>query len=294
MKIVSRKLDCCQEINLLRACQGHKNIVKLHEVVQDSAHTYLVFELLKGGELLERIRKRDRFTEAEASRIMKQLVSALSFLHGRGIVHRDLKPENLLFTDSSDQADIKIVDFGFARIIDQNEAMKTPCFTLEYAAPEVLRQAASRGSDGYDENCDLWSLGVVLYTMLSGRAPFHAGSRDESAASVMKRIRGGQFDFSDEAWKHVSPSAKRITQGLLTVDPLQRLRMPELLQNVWLHSGSSHSQTPLMTPGVLSSRVVDDGVRQTFVAFHKAHKAGFRLQVREIKLINIIFYYTKY
>ncbi|KAI4472089.1 ribosomal protein s6 kinase [Holotrichia oblita] len=191
VKIVSRKTDCTQEINLLRACQGHPNIVNLHDVIIDDIHTYLVLELLKGGELLDRIRKKSKFTESEASGLLRKLVSAVSFMHSRGVVHRDLKPENLLFTCNKDNAEIKIVDFGFARLKQEKEPLHTPCFTLHYAAPEVL----SGDPSGYDENCDLWSLGVILYTMLCGRAPFHARSRDDSAAAVMARIKGGEFSF---------------------------------------------------------------------------------------------------
>jgi len=284
VKIVSRKIDCTREINLLRACQGHHNIVNLREVYYDEAHTYLVLELLRGGELLERIRRKDRFTESEASQIMRNLISAVNFMHSRGVVHRDLKPENLLFTDDSEQADIKIVDFGFARLKQEKEPMHTPCFTLHYAAPEVLKEAFSNGTDGYDENCDLWSLGVILYTMLSGRAPFHAQSRDDSAAAVMGRIKGGEFDFSADAWNHVSAQAKYVTKGLLTVDPKKRLRMSDLRSNEWLQGNNVrlYPSTPLMTPDVLSAgssvRSAEMGVKQTFSAFHQAHREGFRLQ----------------
>lgn len=206
VKIVSRKIDCTQEINLLRACQGHPNIVTLHEVYHDEAHTYLVFELLKGGELLGRIRRKSKFTECEASSILRRLVSAVHFMHSRGVVHRDLKPENLLFTSNEDNAEIKIVDFGFARLKQEKEQLHTPCFTLHYAAPEVL----NGDPEGYDESCDLWSLGVILYTMLCGRAPFHARSRDDSAAAVMARIKEGDFSFAAAAWQGVSDEAKVI------------------------------------------------------------------------------------
>ncbi|XP_023701580.1 ribosomal protein S6 kinase alpha-5 isoform X2 [Cryptotermes secundus] len=284
VKIVTRKIDCTREINLLRACQGHPNIVSLHEVYYDEVHTYLVLELLHGGELLERIRKKDRFTESEASQIMRKLISAVNFMHSRGVVHRDLKPENLLFTDDSEQADIKIVDFGFAGLKQEKEPMHTPCFTLHYAAPEVLKEAFSNGTDGYDENCDLWSLGVILYTMLSGRAPFHARSRDDSAAAVMARIKGGEFSFHADAWNHVSAEAKYVTKGLLTVDPKKRLRMSDLNSNEWLQGNNVklYSSTPLMTPDILttgsSARSAEIGVKQTFNAFHQAHREGFRLQ----------------
>ncbi|GJQ67775.1 JIL-1 [Trypoxylus dichotomus] len=275
VKIVSRKTDCTQEINLLRACQGHPNIVNLHDVIIDEIHTYLVLELLNGGELLDRIRKKSKFTESEASSILRKLVSAVSFMHSRGVVHRDLKPENLLFTCCKDNAEIKIVDFGFARLKQEKELLHTPCFTLHYAAPEVL----SGDPSGYDENCDLWSLGVILYTMLCGRAPFHARSRDDSAAAVMARIKGGEFSFSSSAWSGVSDEAKAVVRGLLTVNPNQRLRMNDLRNNSWVQGNQMFPQTPLMTPDILSSSgSTEKGLQTTFNAFHKAHKEGFRLQ----------------
>lgn len=305
VKIVSRKTDCTREINLLRACQGHSNIVRLYEVFYDEAHTYLVLELLRGGELLERIRRQARFTESQASRIMCSLVAAVNEMHSRGVVHRDLKPENLLFTDTSENSDIKIVDFGFARLKQEKEVLTTPCFTLHYAAPEVLKQAfgnsASNNSssatcdnkgtpvsqpcnEGYDENCDLWSLGVILYTMLSGRAPFHARSRDQSAAAIMSKIKEGDFNFNADAWQNVSSAAKQLTKGLLTVDPKKRLRMSDLLSNEWIQGSEKacFATVPLMTPDVLttgsSARSAEINVAQIFSAFHQAHREGFRLQ----------------
>ncbi|XP_022915732.1 ribosomal protein S6 kinase alpha-5-like isoform X2 [Onthophagus taurus] len=275
VKIVSRKTDCTQEINLLRACQGHDNIVNLHDVIIDDAHTYLILEFLRGGELLDRIRKKSKFTESEASGILRKLVSAVSFMHTHGVVHRDLKPENLLFTSNDENAEIKVVDFGFARLKKEKEPMHTPCFTLHYAAPEVLNGDPS----GYDETCDLWSLGVILYTMLCGRAPFHARSRDDSAAAVMARIKGGDFSFSSSAWNGVSEEAKAVVLGLLTVNPMQRLRMIDLRNNSWVQGNQRFPQTPLMTPDVLgSSGSAERNLQTTFNAFHRAQKEGFRLQ----------------
>ncbi|PNF43832.1 Ribosomal protein S6 kinase alpha-5 [Cryptotermes secundus] len=211
VKIMTHKIDCTQEINLLHMCQGHPNIVSLHEVYYDEAHTYIVLELLCGGELLDRIRK-GRFTETEASQVMRKLISALNFMHSCGVVHRDLKPENILFTDDSEQADIKIVDFGLAGLKQENQTMHTPCCTLQYAAPEVLKEAFTHDTDGYDENCDLWSLGVILYTMLCGHTPYQVESGDDVAV-VMARINGEEFSSNIDALDHISSEAKYVTKG---------------------------------------------------------------------------------
>ncbi|XP_056630842.1 ribosomal protein S6 kinase alpha-5-like isoform X1 [Diorhabda sublineata] len=273
VKIVSRARDCTQEINLLRACQGNPNIVSLFDVKQDESHTYLVMEYLKGGELFDRIRKKSKFTESEASLIMRKLVSAVSFMHSCGVVHRDLKPENLVFTTDDDDAEIKIIDFGFARLKQEQESLHTPCFTLQYAAPEVLKGDVN----GYDENCDLWSLGVILYTMLCGKAPFHAKSRDEKVSSIMTRIKEGDFNFDSPNWQGVSKEAKVVVEGLLTVEPSQRLRMIDLQHNTWIQGSQNFSQTPLMTPDVLGS-TAERTLQTTFNAFHQAEREGFRLQ----------------
>uniref|UniRef100_A0A4W6BXS3 Ribosomal protein S6 kinase n=1 Tax=Lates calcarifer TaxID=8187 RepID=A0A4W6BXS3_LATCA len=280
VKIVSKRMEAQtqREIAALKLCDGHPNIVKLHEIYHDQLHTYLVLELLGGGELLERIRRKQHFSETEASRIMRRLVSAVSHMHDVGVVHRDLKPENLLFTDESENSEIKIIDFGFARLKPpDNQLLKTPCFTLQYAAPEILKY------DGYDESCDLWSLGVILYTMLSGQVPFQCQEKSlthTSAEEIMKKIKQGDFSFEGEAWRNVSQQAKDLIQELLTVDPNKRIKMCGLRYNAWLQDDSQLSSNPLMTPDILGSSTasVHTYVKATFNAFNKCKREGFRLQ----------------
>ncbi|MEJ1269622.1 ribosomal protein S6 kinase polypeptide 4 [Cricetulus griseus] len=280
VKIISKRMEANtqKEITALKLCEGHPNIVKLHEVFHDQLHTFLVMELLNGGELFERIKKKKHFSETEASYIMRKLVSAVSHMHDVGVVHRDLKPENLLFTDENDNLEIKVIDFGFARLKPpDNQPLKTPCFTLHYAAPELLTH------NGYDESCDLWSLGVILYTMLSGQVPFQSHDRSltcTSAVEIMKKIKKGDFSFEGEAWKNVSQEAKDLIQGLLTVDPNKRLKMSGLRYNEWLQDGSQLSSNPLMTPDILGSSgaAVHTCVKATFHAFNKYKREGFCLQ----------------
>uniref|UniRef100_A0A8C9W0T4 Ribosomal protein S6 kinase n=1 Tax=Scleropages formosus TaxID=113540 RepID=A0A8C9W0T4_SCLFO len=280
VKIVSRRMESQtqNEIAALKLCDGHPNIVKCHEVYHDQLHTYLVLELLQGGELLDRIRCKRHFSETEASRIMRKLVSAVSHMHDVGVVHRDLKPENLLFMDESEASEIKIIDFGFARLKPpDNQLLKTPCFTLHYAAPEVLKY------DGYDESCDLWSLGVILYTMLSGQVPFQSQEKSlthTSAEEIMRKIKQGDFSFEGEAWRNVSQQAKDLIKGLLTVDPSKRIKMCDLRYDAWLQAHSQLSSNPLMTPDILSTSTasVHSCIKATFQAFGKCKRQGFRLQ----------------
>lgn len=277
VKIVSQRFasQAQREARILEMVQGHPNIVQLHDVHSDPLHFYLVMELLTGNELLERIRKLERFTESEAADIMRQLVSAVKYLHDKRIVHRDLKPENILFESTDSNARLRLVDFGFARLLPNpmEQQLKTPCFTLQYAAPEVLDVGDSQPE--YNEQCDLWSLGVVLFTMLSGQVPFHARSRQESATEIMQRICRAEFSFEGDAWTNVSADAKNLITGLLTVDPKKRLSMHELTAHMWLKSSAS-MDTPLQTPSILPSSA-DETFNETLRAFLHANRDGFHL-----------------
>ncbi|KAJ8678907.1 hypothetical protein QAD02_014694 [Eretmocerus hayati] len=229
VKIVSRKVDCGREASLLRACQGHPNIVQLVEVHQDHAHTYLVMELLSGGELFAKSRGKP-FEEKRALTVMRQLASAVEFMHSRGVVHRDLKPENIVFARSGDDSPVKIVDFGFARLKRSCEPLHTPCFTLPYAAPEVLAR------HGYSESCDLWSLGAVLFSMLAGRPPVRSSNYTSSSSSSS----GFEVEVDGpEIRSRLSAQGRQLLRGLLATDPQRRLSATSLLSHPWLASSSS-------------------------------------------------------
>ncbi|CAF3504639.1 unnamed protein product [Rotaria socialis] len=311
VKIVShrQKVDAQNEIELLHLCQGHANIVKLHEVYSDELHTYIIMELLTGGELFYRIRTQTSFSEKEASQLMKKLVSAVNFMHSHDLCHRDLKPENLLFASPNPDAEIKIIDFGFAKKRVKHQQMTTPCGTLLYTAPEVLRTATSFSESqssclstssassslststtiafvpstaknanaftyGYDESCDLWSLGVILYTMLSGEVPFNSITAHRTAEDIVEDITRSQLSYDTLAWKNVSQAAKDLVKGLLTIDPSKRLTIKDLSRNAWIRGSSIPAvHENLMTPNILcqaSRSLIVRAVNITMRAFQKA------------------------
>ncbi|XP_055495841.1 ribosomal protein S6 kinase alpha-5-like [Leucoraja erinacea] len=267
VKIISRRMELCtqRETAALKHLGAHPNIVKLYEVYHDQMHTYLVMELLRGGELFEHIKNRKHFNEAEASRIMSMLVSAIRFMHHCGIVHRDIKPENILFADQNVDAPIKIVDFGFSRVKPcDNQPLRTPCFTLQYAAPEIFKQ------NGYDESCDLWSLGVILYTMLSGQIPF-LSMQNTAMLSTNEITR--HLTLTGKIWNNVSQEAKELVQGLLTVDPVSRLKLSSSSFNNWFQKSYCLSSNPLTPP---DSRECSSN--SYFKPLHKYKREGFFLQ----------------
>ncbi|XP_041986042.1 ribosomal protein S6 kinase alpha-4-like isoform X2 [Aricia agestis] len=245
VKIIStQKKDVRLEVELLRLCQGCPFVVTLHEVIHDTAFTYIVTELVSGGELSRALLASPAgIGERAARRLMAQLAFAVRHMHARRVVHRDIKPENILLTSSRvTEARVKVVDFGFARRLpDEDRArMMTPCFSLPYAAPEVVSRARGGGA-GYGAACDMWSLGVIFYWMLCGRAPFEPTSKREPVTAFMDRIRAGSFSVDGPGWENISSATKRLVTGLLAVEPSQRLTVSELLAALGLTSEEEHN-----------------------------------------------------
>jgi len=171
------------EINLMIQ-MDHPNVIKLYEVFEDKRYIYLIMEECSGGELFdriyERIEKEKLFTEREAAKIFKQLMNAICHCHSNNICHRDLKPENLLFLNKTDD-DLKVIDFGLSRIFgEKDHTMKTKVGTAYYVSPEILLGE-------YDEKCDIWSCGVILYILLCGIPPFNGKSDNDIYRQISKK-----------------------------------------------------------------------------------------------------------
>jgi len=211
------------EAEILKALD-HPNIVLLRELSTDPSGTasYLIMEVVEGGNLQDRLDEQGAFNDADAAEIFRQVASAIGYLHERNITHRDIKPENILFVDK-ESLRVKLTDFGMSTMKDGR--LTTRCGTPSYVAPELL------GGDGYGKAVDMWSLGVLAYALVYGALPFVAPSRDE----LFAKIRKGAYELpSDDS---VSDKAKDLIVRLLRSNPMQRYTTRETLQHPWVTGG---------------------------------------------------------
>uniref|UniRef100_A0A8C4HSZ1 non-specific serine/threonine protein kinase n=1 Tax=Dicentrarchus labrax TaxID=13489 RepID=A0A8C4HSZ1_DICLA len=230
VKIIDKiKRDPSEEIEILMRYGQHPNIITLKDVYDEGRYVYLVTELMKGGELLDKILRQKFFSEREASAVLYTITKTVDYLHCQGVVHRDLKPSNILYMDDSGNPDsIRICDFGFAKQLrGGNGLLLTPCYTANFVAPEVLMR------QGYDAACDIWSLGVLLYTMLAGYTPFANGPND-TPEEILLRIGSGKFSLTGGNWDTVSDTSKDLLSHMLHVDPHQRYTAEQVLKHSWI------------------------------------------------------------
>lgn len=212
-----------QEVELL-AVLDHPNIIKLYETFQDKSKLYMIFELCPGGDLFDRVASKQFLKEKEVTRIVKKMCSALTYLHDRHIVHRDIKLENWIFEGADEDAEIKLIDFGLSVVYADNEKYHKVCGSVHYVAPEVLK-----GS--YSKACDIWSMGVSVYTMLAGARPFN-GRTDED---VVDMVMAGHLSFHEPQWTHISSECKQWIKACVCIDPHRRLTAKQAGMHVWLH-----------------------------------------------------------
>lgn len=230
VKIIDKtRKDPSEEIEILLRYGQHPNIISLKDVIDDGQCVYLVQDLLRGNELLDRVLTVPNFTERDASDIVCSLAKTVEYLHSQGVVHRDLKPGNIQYADDSGLPEsIRLCDFGFAKQLRaENGLLMTPCYTATFMAPEVLKR------QGYDAACDIWSLGILLYTMIAGFSPF-ASSPNDTSEEILAQIGSGKVIITGGNWDLVSDSAKDIVTKMLHVDPHQRLTAPQVLRHAWI------------------------------------------------------------
>lgn len=205
------------EIDLLRSLD-HPHIVRPIEVFEYRNQLYFTMEALGGGDLYTR----DPYTEVEAARIIKAIISAIAYMHSKKVVHRDLKYENCMFVNKSPNSIVKLIDFGLSKRYGK-DYLRDGVGTIYTMSPEVLR-----GS--YTSKADCWSIGVLLYMLLSGQMPFYGKKRRH----VVEKIMEGKYDYRGRRWKKISPEARALVDSLLQADPDKRLPADEALQHEWL------------------------------------------------------------
>ena len=221
MKIIDKEGSTSKnEISILRKI-SHPNIVNIYEIFEDSKKYYIMYELLKGGELFDAITSNGFFNEVDACFIFKQIMLALNYLHELSIVHRDLKPENIMLVDDKKYT-LKIIDFGAGIELQPGKVLTTLIGTSYYIAPEVLKK-------NYTEKCDIWSCGIILYILLCGYPPFNGNSNKE----IYKEILSKEPDFSAEEWLDVSPEAIDLIKNMLVKNPDKRFNCKEVLEHQW-------------------------------------------------------------
>ena len=219
-----------EEVNIMRRVK-HQNIIRMYEAYEDAHKLHLVMECCSGGELFDSIIARGHYSEADARALFRKLIDAVAYMHGQGIVHRDLKPENFLLSSQGDDAELKVIDFGLSKLggggadgTGTDTHMSTRVGTPYYMAPEILNGMP------YDESCDIWSLGVILYILLCGYPPFFG----DSDAQIFSMVRRGAVDFSGEEWRAVSGEAKDLITTMLNMRQGERPSAAELLEDKWL------------------------------------------------------------
>ncbi|XP_077084519.1 serine/threonine-protein kinase 33 [Siphateles boraxobius] len=259
-----------REVSIMKQVK-HEHIIHLEEVFETLKRMYLVTELCEGGDLKDLLRKKKHFTEEETRHIIKSLLEAIVYLHKKDIVHRDLKLENILVKschqgNDNDMVNIKVTDFGLSVKmggVGSENMLEATCGTPMYMAPEVVN------GHQYSQQCDLWSIGVIMYMLLCGEPPFIYSSKERLSEMIMKELT-----FSGPVWNTISDAAKNVIQCLLKVDPAHRITANELLDNPWISGDTSTMVTQtnvlVMMRQEMMRKLRNDPVDEESVAINEA------------------------
>lgn len=224
------------EIRIHRSLH-HPNIVGFEHFFEDSENVYILLELCHNQTLNELLKRRKRLVELEVQCYVMQIVAGLKYLHSHRVIHRDLKLGNLFLTDRMEE---KIGDFGLATKLEfDKEKRKTICGTPNYIAPEIIS-----GKDGHSYEVDIWSLGVIIYTLLIGKPPFETSD----VKTTYRRIKMNAYSFPEHI--KISNQARDLITKILNLDPKKRPTLDQILNHPFLHMGVSIPK--LLPPSTLA------------------------------------------
>ena len=214
---------------------NHPNIMKLYEYFYEKDNIYIIMEYIRGEELFNKINEVHIFSEETAAIIIKSIFQGIAYCHSLGIIHRDIKPENILIPSGGgvnvDYTLLKIIDFGASVLMKGGKKITFRFGTPYYIAPEVLKQS-------YNEKCDVWSTGVILYLLLIGSPPFDGDNDSE----IWKKIINDEIDYSSPNMKKLSPEAIDLLQKVLIKNPDKRLSASEALEHIWIKKYAPHTK----------------------------------------------------
>ena len=280
--------NIAKEITILKELD-HPNILKVYECFTHKKNIFIINELCTGGELFDKIIEVKNLTEKVAAVIMRQLLSAVAFCHSHGVIHRDLKPENILIETQQEKNNeyfhIKVIDFGTCEMLQRNKMLKEQIGTSFYIAPEVL-------TNSYNEKCDLWSCGVILYILLCGSPPFYGSCEEE----IFNKIISCDYSFTQSVWMNISKEAKSLIKQLLELDPHKRLNAKEALTHPWFTLVDSNqciekSVNPESLNSVIKNMIefrAEQKLQQAALAF-LVHNLSSQQEVSEIKDVFMLF-----
>ena len=235
------------ELEMLQKMR-HPHIVRFEDWFESRDKYYIITQLATGGELFDRICEKGKFTEKDASQTIRQVLEAVDYLHQNQVVHRDLKPENLLYVTREPDSELVLADFGIAKHLDSPDGvLKTMAGSFGYAAPEVMLKR------GHSKPVDIWSLGVITYTLLCGYSPF----RSESLPDLIEETKHGRVVFHDRYWKDVSQEAKSFILSLLQPDPNKRSTSGQALKDPWIagQGATDHDLLPEIKAYISKARL---------------------------------------
>ena len=261
----TNEADIENEINILKKLDN-PHIVKIYEFFSFKEKYFLITEYCKEGELFDQINKIHQFSEEHAAYIIYQLLGAVHYCHSNSIIHRDLKPENLLIegVDENGHFIIKVIDFGTAKVFDKSKKERKLIGSCFYIAPEVIKKL-------YNEKCDLWSTGVILYILLSGIPPFSGANDDET----FEKILNTQLQFNSKIFSTISGEAKDLMKCLLDKNPKTRLCATEALNHAWFKKYKMKEKVT----------AVSDVKFKSFISNLKSYKPDYKLQQAAIAII---------
>jgi len=294
MKIIKKTSDFSDfeeeeirnEINILRA-MDHPNILKIFEFYTNKEEYSIVTELCYMGDLFNELSKKGPFNEKYVAYVLYQVFSAVNYCHKMHIVHRDLKPENILITDKNENGfpTIKVGDFGTSKIFKTGKIERHIVGSSYYMAPEVLNQK-------YNEKCDIWSCGVIMYILLSNTPPFWGDNDDE----IYERIKIGKYDLKSPPFDKISENAKDLIKKTLTLDFTKRINAEQALNHPWFKENKSkelynkvkHSYTIKQLLNNLKSYKRISVIQETALAYLVHHFPYLKDVVNACKLFNQI------